>query len=121
MPDEEATRYCSRCGQEVVVPDAAFCKSCGAELSVPGSRARAIDGRSVTAALLSVVPGLGHLYRGRIFAGVLWFFGVAFAYHLGPVGFLIHLACAANAALDRRERRFRRRQRRYSGGLGPVR
>jgi hypothetical protein len=33
--------------------------------------------------------------------GILWFFGVSFAYGLGPpLGILIHIICAANAAFS---------------------
>jgi TM2 domain-containing membrane protein YozV len=55
----------------------------------------------MVAAALSLIPGLGHLYRGRIGRGVLWFFGVSLAYTMGvTLGLLIHLICAANAALS---------------------
>ena len=30
--------------------------------------------------------------------GVMWFFGVAIAYGAGPIGYLLHLICAASAA-----------------------
>lgn len=51
------------------------------------------------ALVLSIVPGVGHIYRGKPFKAVLWFFGVSFAYLFGPpLGILIHIICAANAA-----------------------
>jgi TM2 domain-containing membrane protein YozV len=55
----------------------------------------------VLALVLSIVPGVGHLYRGKPFKGILWFFFVSIAYGMGPsLGLLIHLICAANAAFS---------------------
>ena len=47
------------------------------------------------AAVLSVlIPGLGHIYAGRLGAGLLWFLATSFGYWAIIVpGFLIH--CAA--------------------------
>ena len=57
------------------------------------------------ALVLSIVPGVGHIYRGKPFKGVFWFFFVSLAYGLSaPFGFLIHLICAANAAFSDRLR-----------------
>jgi hypothetical protein len=120
VPDAGFARYCSRCGQPVVVPGALYCKECGATLQ-SGQLVQARDYNPATAALLSIIPGLGHLYRGRVGRGVLWFFVVALAYGMGPIGYLIHFACAANAAfsgaIERggslRARRRLRRMRRY--------
>lgn len=44
------------------------------------------------AAVLSVlIPGLGHLYSGRLAAGAVWFLAAAFGYWAILVpGFLIH-------------------------------
>ncbi len=52
------------------------------------------------ALVLSIVPGLGQIYRGKLFRGIMWFFGVTFSYMIGgPIlGILIHLICASNAA-----------------------
>jgi TM2 domain-containing membrane protein YozV len=46
------------------------------------------------AAVLSVVvPGLGHVYAGRLGAGLLWFLATGFGYWAILVpGFLIHVA-----------------------------
>ena len=55
----------------------------------------------ILALVLSIVPGVGHIYRGKPFRGIMWFFGVSFAYAMGPpLGILIHLVCAANAAFS---------------------
>ena len=54
------------------------------------------------ALVLSIVPGVGHIYRGKLLRGVMWFFGVSFAYTAGgpALGILIHFICAANAAFS---------------------
>ena len=46
------------------------------------------------AAVLSVlIPGLGHLYSGRLAAGAIWFLAASFGYWAILVpGFLIHVA-----------------------------
>ena len=51
------------------------------------------------AAVLSVfIPGLGHVYEGRLLAGALWFLATGLAYSavLLP-GFLIHAFCIWSA------------------------
>jgi hypothetical protein len=111
VPDLQTERplFCSRCGRPVVVEGASFCKECGAQLTnelppIPADSHR----KAVIAAALSIVPGLGHLYRGHPWRALWWFLGVSFAYTMQPLGFVLHLVCAANAALDRRigHRRF---------------
>ena len=97
----EKPRFCSRCGQPVVVAGAQYCKQCGAPLA--GSRILRHDpGFSpVLALVLSIIPGVGQIYRGKPFRGMMWFFGVLFAYTIFPgFGILIHLICAANAAFS---------------------
>ena len=51
------------------------------------------------AAVLSVLlPGLGHVYSGRLGAGALWFLGTAFAYWAVILpGFLVHALCIWSA------------------------
>ncbi len=57
------------------------------------------------ALVLSIVPGVGHIYRGKPFKGIMWFFGVSFAYNVAPpFGFLIWIICAANAAFSDTQR-----------------
>ncbi len=52
------------------------------------------------AAVLSIIPGLGHLYKGNPGRAVMWFLLVTFTYPLNPgLGLLLHFICAANAAL----------------------
>ena len=79
----------------MVVADATFCKQCGASLHP----LRGEWGRLMVAAALSIIPGLGHLYRGYPWRALAWFIGVGLAYMAPPLGLLLHLICAASAAL----------------------
>jgi hypothetical protein len=97
----ETPRFCSRCGAPIVVADATFCKSCGAPVSRFPLLRRDRGYSPILALILSIVPGVGHIYRGKPFKGILWFFFVSIAYGMGPpLGIVIHLICAANAAFS---------------------
>ncbi len=97
----EKPRFCSRCGQPIVVADASFCKQCGAPLARFALLRKDPGFTPSVALVLSIVPGVGHLYRGKFWKGALWFFGVSAAYSVGaPLGILIHFVCAANAAFS---------------------
>src|SRR5579863_2490121 len=99
--DFETPRFCARCGQPIVVPDATFCKSCGAPLTRFPLLRRNHGFNPIFALVLSIVPGVGHIYRGKPFKGVMWFFGVSFAWLIAPpLGTLLHIICAANAAFS---------------------
>jgi hypothetical protein len=94
-------RYCSQCGQRVVVANASFCKQCGAALVNPSVIETDLSWRPLIAAALSVIPGLGHLYKGRVWLGLIWFVSILVAYHVNQVlGFVLHFVCAGNAALS---------------------
>jgi TM2 domain-containing membrane protein YozV len=97
----EQPRFCSRCGQPIVVAEASFCKSCGAPVTVYPLIRRDAGFSPLLALVLSIVPGVGQIYRGRPFKGIFWFFGVSFAYTAAPpLGVLLHIICAANAAFS---------------------
>ena len=51
------------------------------------------------AAVLSVLlPGLGQVYSGRLFAGAMWFLATAASYSLILVpGFIVHALCIWSA------------------------
>lgn len=57
----------------------------------------------IAAALSICVPGAGHLYAGRFFAAVMWFFAVSIGYILILPGLLLHIASIASAARATRE------------------
>ena len=103
MPDPriERPRFCAQCGAPVVVADANFCKNCGALLTNTVWFNSNISWRPRVAVALSIVPGLGHWYKGERARGLLWFIFVAMLYFSNaPVlGFLLHLICAGNAGL----------------------
>lgn len=83
----------------MVVADAAFCKQCGASLTRYRLLRRGPGFNPGLAFVISVIPGLGQLYRGKPMRAVLWFFGVWWCYAvLFPFGMLIHFICAINAA-----------------------
>jgi hypothetical protein len=124
MADTATTRarFCSQCGQPVTVAQAVFCKQCGAKLSGSGWLGD-LGSPAVVAVVLSVVPGLGHFYAGRIGRAIGWFFGTLWAYDITPsLGVLIHLVCAVSAAraatLDA-ERRGTRSPRALTAGPPP--
>jgi TM2 domain-containing membrane protein YozV len=97
----EKPLFCSRCGQPVVVAGAQYCKQCGAALTVSRILRHDPGFSPILALVLSILPGLGHIYRGKVFRGIGWFFGVAFAWGISPgFGILIHFICAANAAFS---------------------
>jgi hypothetical protein len=99
MADTGTTRarFCSQCGQPVVVADATFCKQCGARLSA-GWLAD-MSSPALLAFVLSVVPGLGHFYAGRSGRAIAWFFGALVAYGTSTsLGMLLQLICAVSAA-----------------------
>lgn len=82
-----------------MVADAGFCKECGAPLPDTVWLSPDLSWRPRRALTLSVVPGLGHWYKGARRRGVAWFFTVLFLYSFAfPLGLLMHLICASNAA-----------------------
>jgi hypothetical protein len=92
--------FCSQCGQRVCVNDANFCKECGAPLGPSASLNQEVNWRPLVALLLSVIPGLGQLYKGHPWRALLWFGTVSLLYSMAPpLGLLLHLICAANATL----------------------
>jgi hypothetical protein len=100
-PAIERARYCSQCGQPVTVADAAFCKECGAALAGTVWLRREITWRPFVAFVLSIVPGLGHLYKRQTVRGIFWFMFVIYMYTAAPpLGWILHLICASNAALS---------------------
>lgn len=59
----------------------------------------------VAAALSFVIPGLGQIYKGEIFSGILYFALVVVGYVMYIVpGILLHLVCIYGAAQPRQRR-----------------
>ena len=85
----------------MTVADAAFCKECGAPLAGPVWLSREITWRPFVAFCLSIVPGLGQFYKRQPWRGLLWFLFVMYIYAAAPpLGFIVHMICAGNAALS---------------------
>jgi hypothetical protein len=72
-------------------------------------RPEVIGAENRIAALLSIVPGLGHIYKGHLGAGLIWmFFGMPLAVWIGillglataGVGLLFPIACWVGLAVD---------------------
>jgi TM2 domain-containing membrane protein YozV len=54
-------------------------------------RVRRLPSPGVAAVLAVLIPGLGHVYCGRLLAGAVWFLAITFAYWAIIVpGFLLH-------------------------------
>jgi|SRR4029450_3299081 hypothetical protein len=77
-------------------------------LSTPLSR-EAKHAQNEIAALLSIVPGLGHIYKGHFEAGFLWMFlgmpiaiwiGILFGLATAGVGLLFPILCWVALAVD---------------------
>jgi TM2 domain-containing membrane protein YozV len=83
--DEMPCPYCSH----LLPKGAEHCNHCdwihGASETAEGKASDAV------AVLFSIVPGLGHIYKGHILAGLLWMIGAI------PVGIFVFLAAFASA------------------------
>src|SRR5437764_4796620 len=98
----ERPRFCSRCGNPVVVADASFCKNCGAALSATVWFSYGLPWRPMTAVILSAIPGLGHWYKGQRVRALSWFIFVVLFLRLDPwpLGASLWLICAFNAGVS---------------------
>jgi TM2 domain-containing membrane protein YozV len=79
---------CPYCGH-LLPKDATKCDRCdwtrGASETAEGKASDAV------AVIFSIIPGLGHIYKGHTLAGFLWMFGAI------PVGIFVLLAAFASA------------------------
>lgn len=97
----------------MTVADAIYCKDCGAPLAGTEWLSRNITWRPMVALMLSLIPGVGHIYKHQPRAALVWFIAVAATYSMATaLGFILHAICAMNAALSGavREEAFTRRQ-----------
>lgn len=121
---DERARFCAHCGRPVVVPDAVYCKECGRPLPNTITLSNRWPWSHGIALVLSILPGLGHWYKGQFARGLVWFVIVSLLYSVAwPLGFVLHLICAANAALSSADssRSRRTRHRRHTGSwLAPM-
>ena len=72
-------------------------------------RKEVVDAENTIAAILTIVPGLGHFYKGYYVAGILWLFlgmplaiwvGILFGLATGGIGLLFPVACWVALAFD---------------------
>ncbi len=79
---------CPYCGH-LLPRDATSCDRCDwTRSATQTAEGKASD---AVAVLLSIIPGLGHIYKGHRLAGFLWMFGAI------PVGIFVFLAAFASA------------------------
>jgi uncharacterized protein (DUF983 family) len=87
-PSVGAKMHCPYCGHPLA-KDAQHCDRCdwtrGATETAEGKASDAI------AVIFSIIPGLGHIYKGHKLAGFLWMLGAI------PVGIFVLLAAFASA------------------------
>ena len=95
-------KKCPFCS-EAILMDAKKCRYCG-EFLDPQLKT-SVSGRyqwnpSIAAALSLLVPGGGHIYRGKTVKGFLWLFLVAagYSFYLLP-GMILHGACISFASM----------------------
>lgn len=61
-------------------------------------RVRRLPAAGIAAVLAVLLPGLGHVYCGRLLAGAVWFLAVSFGYWAILVpGIVLHAICVWSA------------------------
>src|SRR2546427_1191586 len=80
---------CPYCGH-LLPKDAQSCDQCDWRRAATTETAEGKASDAV-AVILSIIPGLGHIYKGHKLAGILWMFGAI------PVGLFVLLAAFASA------------------------
>ena len=79
---------CPYCGH-LLPKDAQRCDRC--DWTREGTQTAEGKASDAVAVILSIIPGLGHIYKGHKLAGFLWMFGAI------PVGLFVLLAAFASA------------------------
>jgi hypothetical protein len=98
------SKKCPFC-KEQIIADASKCKHCGEYLDTtvgdsrysPTNNER--DWSPSNARALSYIPGLGHIYKGKVLRGLAWMIIVALGYICFIVpGIFLHIWCIKSAA-----------------------
>jgi hypothetical protein len=94
---------CIACEHEVAT-DAETCPNCGHPLI---EKVEPLGWSPGIAALLSfLLPGAGHVYRGNVGFGILWFLAVVAGYCAWVIpGLFLHFVCVGSAMTLPKERR----------------
>jgi hypothetical protein len=74
--------------------------------------------RDEIAAILSIVPGLGHIYKGHYEAGFLWI-GILFGLATAGIGLLFPILCWAALVWDAYNEKDRRRHHHHLASTWP--
>lgn len=111
--DGVTVKNCPFCSEEILA-NAKKCKHCGEYLDPVLAKTSAPQQINVgtkkwnpaLAAVLSMFfPGLGHLYKGKILSGFIWFVVVVCGYMMLIVpGIILHLICIAASATGNTEK-----------------
>jgi hypothetical protein len=88
-PNEVDKMPCPYCGR-LLPKDAQSCDRCDWTRSATAETAEGKASDAV-AVLLSIIPGLGHIYKGHRLVGLLWMAGAV------PAGIFVFLAAIASA------------------------
>lgn len=92
---------CRACDKHISL-NAASCPHCGEPMAPQTRQPHMVPQYTYSPGLAGVlsffIPGLGQLYRGKIFGGLLWFVFTAIGYFfLFVPGLIIHLFCIIDA------------------------
>jgi len=74
-----STRACPLCNAALDESNPTECPKCDWHVGYQESPDNFGNPRDVAAVVMSVVPGLGHIYKGHVLTGVLYMLGAAFA------------------------------------------
>jgi hypothetical protein len=86
--DQPNQMPCPYCGH-LLPKDAQACDRC--DWTRSGTQTAEGKASDAVAVLLSIIPGLGHIYKGHRLAGILWMLGAI------PAGALVLIAAFASA------------------------
>ena len=104
-----ALMYCRECGKQVS-SEARSCPHCGVPSPVYTGEllpqhmyyqhpAPSAHNNGLAAVLSVFFPGLGQVYKGRVGAGIGWFFATIIGYMMLVIpGLIVHACCVFNAA-----------------------
>jgi hypothetical protein len=83
MPEPESnpkqSQTCPLCGSPLD-ESGHSCTRCDWTRTQPGTVETAFNVRDLIAAIISVVPGAGHIFKGHVFAGVVCLLGTAIVF-----------------------------------------